>query len=143
MSRIIQHLSFCDWPFSRSIMSLRFICVVPHVRIIFLSEAESPSIVWIQFVYPFICRWTFHLFSTLGCYELGCTCLSFYCWIGTYTLLILYYTNKQLMGTYCIAQGTLLSALGCPKWEGNPKGGNICICMTDSFYCAEEASTTL
>ena len=26
------------------------------------------------------------------------------------------------MITYCIAQGTLLNALWCPKWEGNPKG---------------------
>ena len=30
------------------------------------------------------------------------------------------------MGTYCIAQGTLLNALWCPKWEGSPKGeGNV------------------
>ena len=127
MSRIIQHLLFCDWPFSLSLVSLRFIHVVAHVRFLFLFEAESPSIiwipiVWIQFVYPFICRWTLHLFSILDCYELGCTCLSFCCWMDTYTLLILYYTNKQLMGTFCLAQGTLLNALGCSKWEGNPKG---------------------
>ena len=25
------------------------------------------------------------------------------------------------MRTYCIDQATLLSALWCPKWEGNPK----------------------
>ena len=25
------------------------------------------------------------------------------------------------MGTYCIAQGTRLSALWSPKWEGNPR----------------------
>ena len=29
--------------------------------------------------------------------------------------------NRYLMRTYCIVQGTLLSALGWPKWEGNPK----------------------
>ena len=28
---------------------------------------------------------------------------------------------KQIMRTYCIAQGTLLGALWWPKWEGNPK----------------------
>ena len=26
------------------------------------------------------------------------------------------------MGTCCKAQGTLLNALWCPKWEGNPQG---------------------
>ena len=25
------------------------------------------------------------------------------------------------MRAYCIAQATLLNALWCPKWEGNPK----------------------
>lgn len=34
------------------------------------------------------------------------------------------YERGNVMGTYCcIAQGTLLNALGvCPKWEGSPKG---------------------
>ena len=31
------------------------------------------------------------------------------------------------MRTHCIAQGTLFSALWSPKWEGNPKGADICI----------------
>ena len=25
------------------------------------------------------------------------------------------------MRTYCIAQGILLKALWCPRWEGNPR----------------------
>ena len=31
------------------------------------------------------------------------------------------------MRTYCISQGTLLSALWWPKTEGNPKRGDMCI----------------
>ena len=44
------------------------------------------------------------------------------------------------MGMYCRAQGVLLNALQCPKWEGNPKKGEICICMANSFCYAVEAS---
>ena len=36
---------------------------------------------------------------------------------------------KQIMRIYCIAQGTLLSALWGPKWEGNPK-----ISQKDGLY---------
>ena len=42
--------------------------------------------------------------------------------IDTYTLLILC-INRQLMRTYCIAQGTLLNALWSPKKEGNTTKG--------------------
>ena len=38
------------------------------------------------------------------------------------------------MRTYCIAQGTLLSALWRPKWEGNPKREDICICNAALLY---------
>ena len=38
------------------------------------------------------------------------------------------------MRTYCIAQGTLLSALWWPKWEGN---------MADSLCCTPDTNTTL
>ena len=31
------------------------------------------------------------------------------------------WTELNWMRTYCVAQGTLLSALWWPKWEGNPK----------------------
>ena len=46
------------------------------------------------------------------------------------------------MRTYCIAQGTLLNALWCPKWEGNPKRRGY-IHRADSFCCAAETNTTL
>lgn len=46
------------------------------------------------------------------------------------------------MGTYCMAQETLLNAPSCPKWEGDPKGVDTCIRMADSFYVVD-AKTTL
>ena len=44
------------------------------------------------------------------------------------------------MRTYCIAQGTLLNALWQPKWEGNSKKMDICICLVDSFCCTVETN---
>ena len=47
--------------------------------------------------------------------------------------------TRQLVRTYCIAQGTLLNALWSPKWEGSPERKvGICICMADSSCCAVE-----
>ena len=37
------------------------------------------------------------------------------------------------MGTYCIAQGTLPSALCNQNGREVQKGGDICMCMADSF----------
>ena len=45
--------------------------------------------------------------------------------------------------TYCIAQGTLSNALWRPKWEGNPKRGDVSICIADSLRCTVETNTTL
>ena len=45
------------------------------------------------------------------------------------------------MRTYCIVQGTLLSALWRPKQEGNPKRVDICIHLADLLCCIEEIST--
>ena len=47
---------------------------------------------------------------------------SFFFWVP----LILYITWIR---TYFIAQGTLVSVLWWPKWEGNPKKVLICVCM--------------
>ena len=47
------------------------------------------------------------------------------------------------MRTYHIAHGTLLNALWWPKWEGNPKRGDVCIRMADSLCCTAENTTTL
>ena len=47
------------------------------------------------------------------------------------------------MRTYDIAQGIVLNALWWPEWEGSPKGGAICTCVTDSFCYAVETNTTL
>ena len=38
----------------------------------------------------------------------------------------------------CIAQETLVNALWWPKWEGNPKKRDICLCIADSICCAVE-----
>ena len=46
MSGIVQHLSFCNWLISHSIMSPSFIHVVACKRISFLFKAELYSIVW-------------------------------------------------------------------------------------------------
>ena len=46
------------------------------------------------------------------------------------------------MKTYYRAQGTVLSALWCPKWERN-KTGHIRILTANSLCCTEEANTTL
>ena len=45
------------------------------------------------------------------------------------------------MRPYCKAQGTLLSALWWPKWEGNTKKWDICICIADSVCCTLETNT--
>ena len=44
-------------------------------------------------------------------------------WIGILRLTCIhkYVYKRQLMRTYCMAQGTLLKALWWPKWEGIPK----------------------
>ena len=42
------------------------------------------------------------------------------------------------MRTDCIAQGTLLSALWWPKWEGNPKKRGYMFQVTDSLCCTAE-----
>ena len=48
------------------------------------------------------------------------------------------------MRTYWLSQGTLLSALRWPKWEGNlKKRGDICIYIADSFCYVAETNTTL
>ena len=47
------------------------------------------------------------------------------------------------MRTYYIAQETLLSDLWWPKWEGNLKKGDTCVCMTDSLCCTAETYSTL
>ena len=47
------------------------------------------------------------------------------------------------MKTYCIPQGILLNALWWPKWEGNPKRGNIHMCMANSLCCSVEINTVL
>ena len=45
------------------------------------------------------------------------------------------------MTTYCISQGTPLSALWWPKWEGNKKKrGHICIWIADSLCCTVETN---
>ena len=54
-----------------------------------------------------------------------------------------WWLNNNKMRTYCIAQGALLNVLWWSEWEENPKGGDICICMADSFHCTVETSTTL
>ena len=46
------------------------------------------------------------------------------------------------MRTDCIAQGTLLSALWWPKWEGNPKKG-LYIRIADLLSSTAETNTTL
>ena len=46
------------------------------------------------------------------------------------------------MRTYYIAQGTLIYC-GDLIWKENPKkGGDICICMNDSFFYTVETNTT-
>ena len=46
------------------------------------------------------------------------------------------------MRTCCIAQGTQLSALWWPKWEGNPKKrGYMYMYIADSLYCTAETNT--
>ena len=59
-------------------------------------------------------------------------------WKGS---LELTHTHYDITRTYCIAQGTLLSALWWTKWEGNPKTGDICIHTADSLWCTTEINT--
>ena len=47
------------------------------------------------------------------------------------------------MRTGCVAQGTLLSAMWWPTWEGNPKWRDICIHIADSLHCTVETNSTL
>lgn len=42
-------------------------------------------------------------------------------------------TDKQWVRTYPIAQGTPLSAPQWPRWEGNPKRGDVCVLTADSL----------
>ena len=44
--------------------------------------------------------------------------------------------------TYCTAHGTLLNALWWTAWEGSPKGGHVCMCVSDSFCCTVETNIT-
>ena len=44
--------------------------------------------------------------------------------------------NRQLRGTHCLAQGTLLNTSWYPKWKRNPKGRGckgegVCMCMAE------------
>ena len=51
--------------------------------------------------------------------------------------------NRPLKGINCRAQGTLLSALWGPKWEGNPEVRDKHTCVTDSTCCTAENNATL
>ena len=45
--------------------------------------------------------------------------------------------------TYCTAQGTLLSVMWKPGWEGVWGRMDTCICMAESLYSPPETSTAL
>ena len=47
------------------------------------------------------------------------------------------------MRPYCIAQGTLFSAVGDLNGKEIQKIGDICICIADSLCCTTETNTTL
>ena len=47
------------------------------------------------------------------------------------------------MRAHCIAHGTRLPALWCPKWEGNQKSGDVCVRRADSLCSTAETNTTL
>ena len=47
------------------------------------------------------------------------------------------------MRTFCITQGTLLSALWGPKWERIQKRGVTCTHRAGSLCFTEETNTTL
>ena len=47
------------------------------------------------------------------------------------------------MRLYWIAQGTLLTALWWPKWEGTPKTGGICKHTADSLCCTAETNNAV
>lgn len=64
VSGITQHLSFYDWPASRSVTSSRFAHAVGPS---FLRPSHIPLCGWIIFVYPFTSLWTRGLLpSTCG-----------------------------------------------------------------------------
>ena len=48
-----------------------------------------------------------------------------------------------LLRTYCIAKGTLLSALWWPKWEGNPKKEEIYVYIWLIHFAVQQRLTTL
>ena len=66
-------------------------------------------------------------------------------WIGRLGLIYIHYwyyiENRQLLRTPCIAQGTLLNVLWWLEGEGRPRGGDIHLCMADSFYCTVGAAS--
>ena len=47
------------------------------------------------------------------------------------------------MRTYCIAQGTRLSVLWQPKWEGNPKKKEYMYMLADSLCCTVETNSVV
>lgn len=47
------------------------------------------------------------------------------------------------MRAFCIAQGTLFNVLWYPKWEGNPRKGDMCTCVVDSLCYTAETNATL
>ena len=68
--------------------------------------------------------------------RLGLTCIHYWYYVGNSYL-------NYIMRTYCIAQGTLLSALWWPKWKGNLKNKGYMYKYSDSFFCTAEMKTTL
>ena len=47
------------------------------------------------------------------------------------------------MRTYCLAQGTLLSALWWPKWERNPQKRYVCMNRADWLCCTADTDTAV
>ena len=45
--------------------------------------------------------------------------------------------------SYCRAQGTLLSVMWQPVWEGSLGRRDTCICMSESLCCLPETTTPL
>ena len=68
MSGIIQYICFRD-----GTMSIRFIRVVPRVRISFRFKAELHGLDGLHLVYPFVCQQALGLLQPLGyCEECSC-----------------------------------------------------------------------
>lgn len=72
ISRILQHMTFCVWFLSLSMIFLRFIYTV-----VFINQYFTPFYGCMMshctdrphFVNPLVCWWTFGLFSLFGCGE--------------------------------------------------------------------------